>query len=570
MATTRGQHLLGKEIGSCVLERLLGYGGSSAVFLARSLTSGDEVAVKVFLPRSTLDGAMRKSFYQRFLREAEAASQIEHPHILSIYAYGEHEGLPYIVMPYMSGGTLSEYVQQQGPLSLDEARRYLTQVASALDYAHTEGYIHCDVKPANILLDGQGNAALSDFGIVRWQQAEQPEVGGGDRGGKKSGAETLMGTPDYVSPEQALGEALDGRSDIYSLGATLYALLTGAPPFKADTPIALALMHVHEAPTPVGLLRADVTPQIDFVVARALAKWPEERFQTASSFALAFGLAVSEAGETAQFSLKHARLARVEAPNPRTPTSLTVLSASAEPVVQIKPISPLQPRFSFWRGGLLLTLAALLLLGCLLTALFIGALNSARSRISGGTATVSLPRGLLDDTENWPQSSTFLFRQHTYIIQNVAPQGGPALAFYEDHIYTNFRLQVTTEELTGTLNGADYYGMAFRASSDQSRYYLFDVTAWGGGLYDFLRYDGDHWTTLVDGQIPLFRAATGQQNTLAVVARDNVFTLYINGEQIGGTVRDSSTRVRFSGEIGLVVEEAKAQVAFSGLLLSTL
>jgi serine/threonine protein kinase len=550
---------------------LLGYGGSSAVFLARSLTSGDEVAVKVLLPRSTLDGAMRKSFYLRFLREAEAASQIEHPHILSIYAYGEHEGLPYIVMPYMPGGTLSEYVQRHGPLSLDEARRYLTQVAAALDYAHTEGYVHCDVKPANILLDGQGNAALSDFGIVRWQQAEQPEEGNSEKGAKKPGTETLMGTPDYVSPEQALGESLDGRSDIYSLGATLYALLTGAPPFKADTPIALALMHVHEAPTPVGLLRADVTPQIDYVIAKSLAKWPEERFQTAGAFALAFGLAVSEAGEAAQISLKHARLTKLEVPNPRTPAPLALLPISAEPIVQIRLLPPAQPRIHFWRSGLLLTLVALLLLSCLLTALFIGALNSAHSRAVAHTPTVSLPHGPLDDTENWPQSSTFFFRQHAYVIQNVASQGSPAMAFYENHIYTNFRLQVTTEEIKGSFNGADYYGMAFRASSDQSRYYLFDVTAWGGGLYDFLRYDGgDHWTTLVDGQIPLFQVAAGKQNTLAVVARDNVFMLYINGQQVGRPIGDHSSKIRFSGEIGLVVEELETEVAFSGLLLTTL
>jgi serine/threonine protein kinase len=569
VATTRGQHLLGKEIGSCVLERLLGYGGSSAVFLARSLTSGEEVAVKVFLPRSTLDGAMRKSFYLRFLREAEAASQIEHPHILSIYAYGEHEGLPYIVMPYMSGGTLSEYVQRHGPLSLEEARRYLTQVAAALDYAHTEGYVHCDVKPANILLDGQGNAALSDFGIVRWQQAEQPEEGSGGKEAKKSGTDTLMGTPDYVSPEQALGEALDGRSDVYSLGATLYALLTGAPPFKAETPIALALMHVHEAPTPVGLLRADVTPQIDYVVAKSLAKWPEERFQTAGAFALAFGLAVSEAGESAQFSLKHARLARLEVPNPRTPMPLTALPVSAEPLVQIKPLPQAMPHIRSWRSGLLLSLVAVLLLGCLLTALFIGALGAARSRVVS-TPTAPVPHGLLDDTENWPQSSTFFFRQHAYFIQNAAPQGSPALAFYENHIYTNFRLQITTAEIKGSFNGADYYGVVFRASSDQSRYYLFDVTAWGGGLYDFLRYDGgDHWTTLVDGQIPLFQVPAGKQNTLAVVARDNVFTLSINGQQIGQPIFDHSSKIRFSGEIGLVVEELKTEVAFSGLLLTT-
>ncbi|HET8840769.1 MAG TPA: serine/threonine-protein kinase, partial [Ktedonobacteraceae bacterium] len=224
MTTTRGQHLIGKEIGSCILERLLGYGGSSAVFLARSLTLEEAVAVKVFLPRSTLDGAMRKSFYRRFLREAEAASQLDHPNILTIYAYGEHEGLPYIVMPYMPGGTLAEHVQQHGPLSLQEARRYLEQMTAALDYAHANGCVHCDVKPANILLDGAGGAALSDFGIVRLLQNDKEDT----QPGGKSG-EVLMGTPDYVSPEQALGEKLDGRSDVYSLGATLYYLLTGEP-----------------------------------------------------------------------------------------------------------------------------------------------------------------------------------------------------------------------------------------------------------------------------------------------------------------------------------------------------
>ena len=129
MTTTRGQHLIGKEIGSYILETLLGYGGSSAVFLARSQTadehSGEQVAVKVFLPRSTMDGQTRRSFYRRFLREAEAASQLDHPNILSIYSYGEHEGLPYIVMPYMRGGTLAEYVQRQGSLSLQEALHFV-------------------------------------------------------------------------------------------------------------------------------------------------------------------------------------------------------------------------------------------------------------------------------------------------------------------------------------------------------------------------------------------------------------------------------------------------------------
>lgn len=570
MTTTRGQHLLGKEIGSCILERLLGYGGSSAVFLARSLTSNEEVAVKVFLPRSTLDGQMRKSFYQRFLREAEAASQLDHLHILSIYAYGEHEGMPYIVMPYMRGGTLAEYVKEHGPFSLQEAARYLEQVASALDYAHQHGCVHCDVKPANILLDGKGNAALSDFGIVRWQPSE-PADGNATMPEKKPGNETLMGTPDYVSPEQALGEPLDGRSDVYSLGATLYDLLTGEPPFKADTPIALALMHVHEAPTPVGLLRADVTPQIDFVISRALAKWPEERFQKAGDLATAFGLALKEADEYAQFSLKLTRPARQATPNPRTPTPPAVLPEIPQAVVQIKAVPKSRAGVNPWRVVLLLGLTVLLLLGCLLTALLIGTINSGHSRAARSGVTPTATPGPLNDPQGWPQSSTFFFQQSAYIIQNTASLGAPAIAFYANHIYTNFRLQVTTIEIKGSFNSADYYGVAFRASSDQSRYYLFDVTAWNGGLYDFLRYDGeDHWTTLADGPIANFRPLAGQQNMLGVVAQGSTFTLSVNGQQLRSPIRDRSGKVRFSGEQGLVVEEQKTSVAFSKLSILAL
>src|SRR5215831_10576217 len=152
MSTTRGQHLIGQEIGHCILENLIGYGGSSAVFLAHNRSTNEQVAVKVFLPRSTMDKQAQHNFYRRFLREAQAASELDHPNILSIYAYGEHNGLPYIVMPYMAGGTLSEYIAKHGPLPLSEAKQYLEQISAALDYAHEHGRVHCDVKPANILL----------------------------------------------------------------------------------------------------------------------------------------------------------------------------------------------------------------------------------------------------------------------------------------------------------------------------------------------------------------------------------------------------------------------------------
>ena len=572
MTTTRGQHLLGKEIGSCILERLLGYGGSSAVFLARSLTSEEQVAVKVFLPRSTLDGQMRKSFYQRFLREAEAASQLDHPNILSVFAYGEHEGMPYIVMPYMAGGTLSEYVQQHGPLSLEEALLYLEQIATALDYAHEHNCVHCDVKPANILLDAAGNAALSDFGIVHMlQDAEGSSVS--DKAPKKNASETLMGTPDYVSPEQALGEKLDGRSDVYSLGATLYALLTGEPPFQADTPIALALMHVHEAPTPVGLLRADVTPQIDFVMSKALAKWPEERFQTAGSFATAFKLAINETNEHALLSSKQGRLVKRQLSDDGsiitpTPASTPVIAQSIVPITQLA-----KRRFYPRRASLLISLVALLALTCLVAALFIRNASTPRARSASRHPTPTVSPGPFDlltgDEGNWPQGGAFSFLSGTYSVENTSTLGEPALAFYGNHYYGDFHIQVTTKEINGSLDGADYYGLAFRAPLDQSHYYFFEVTASGGGQYGFLRYDG-HWESLGYGLLKNFNVLKGASNTLSLDAKGTSFTFAINGKPAGKVISDTTKKALNSGEIGLMVEQHGSEVVFSHLYINAL
>lgn len=562
MTTTRGQHLIGQEIGSCVLEKLLGYGGSSAVFLASSLTSEEQVAVKVFLPRSTLDSQMRNSFYRRFLREAEAASQLDHPNILTIYAYGEHDGLPYIVMPYMAGGTLSEYVQRNGPLSLQEARRYLEQIGAALDYAHAHGCVHCDVKPANILLDSSGQAALSDFGIVRLVQAE--EEAAREKRAQKS-HEALMGTPDYVSPEQALGEKLDGRSDIYSLGATLYFLLSGDPPFQADTPIALALMHVHETPTPLGVLRADVTPQIDLILSKALAKWPEERFSTAGAFCEAFAHALTDDDAAPHVMLKSTPLAKRQTGSENNPTPPHL---EARPIVLVRQQSP--TRLPLWRAPLTIIVLVLLLLGCLLTALFIGNVRTARPGDATPAGSQATPDALFGDQHNWPTDSALFFKDGRYHIQNNA-SAGLALAFYAKRRFANFRLSVVASEIRGSRNSVDYYGVIFRASPDQRHYYLFEVMAWNGGQYGFLRSDGDGlWTMLAYGGTPGLLTAPGQSNTLSVVAQGDTFALSINGKKVGKTVRDRSHEAISSGSIGLVVEEQHTEVAFSQLHISPL
>jgi serine/threonine protein kinase len=548
--TTRGQHLTGKEVGDCLLEYLLGYGGSSVVFLAQLLSSGEKVAVKVFLPHSTLDVEAQKNFYHRFLREAKAASQLDHPHVLSIYSYGQHEGLPYIVMPYMPGGTLSEYVAHDGPLSFRAAQQYLEQIASALDYAHTNGCVHCDVKPANILLDGEGQALLTDFGIVRLQA---------DDGHPLKSAEALMGTPDYLSPEQALGQALDSRSDIYSLAVTLFFLLAGSPPFRADSALALALLHVHEPPPLLGSIRADVTPQIDLVLGKALSKWPEQRYQTAGEFSDAFAEAVANANTIDQIAFTHHR-------TQSDPFGKGGKAASPlGPAVRIKavwerPVKCSQVAIAF--------ILLLLILAASVSAAIIRSSTAKAPSPVQSTSTVQKTYDLFDAEDAWlpgsHESSYFFDKRGRYHILNTSSQT-IAVAWYTSGQFTNFHLQVTTSEVAGTPE--DFYGVVLH-TIDQSHFYLFDVSALDGGQFAFERCDEQcHWLT--GDSVAAHSTTIGQSNILSVEVRGNTFTFFING-QLVGKYTDHSTPVFASVEVGVCVEEKGSEVAFSRLQIDKL
>jgi len=570
VATTRGQHLLGQEIGSYILEKLLGYGGSSAVFLAQSRTSDEKVAVKVFLPRSTMDKQMQKNFYARFLREAQAASELDHPNILPIYSYGEHHGLPYIVMPYMAGGTLAEYVSRHGPLSLSQAQYYFEQISSALDYAHEHRCVHCDVKPANILLDGAGHAMLSDFGIVRLMQPEDATV----QQSMKS-AETLMGTPDYISPEQALGARLDGRSDVYSLGVTLFFFLIGSPPFKAENSIAMALMHVHETPPALGTLRADATPQIDKVIAKALSKWPDERFQTAGEFSAAFAEAVADADQHALSESSDKK--RASASNGGGKQAIAAL----KPIVQIKPVG--RGAFKLRRYVLSAVMLLLVIAASVITVNVVRIANTP-PRVQPTPTTTPTDYLAGEQSGEWPQDGqdrTFFFQNGQYHIRNKFPPKYIAMAFYNNgnSTFTNFRLTVTTSEIHGSRDCGDYYGIVFRSSANpvsygqaSVSYYLFEIAACNGGQYAFLRYDGNkkpqfQWTQIQSG---LITTKLGQSNVITAEVKDNKFTFLVNKKPVDTPMTDPSTQPLSSGDIGLSVEEQNTEVAFSQLHIEKL
>ncbi len=546
---TNREDFTGKEVGDCLLEYLLGYGGSSAVFLAQSLSSGEKVAVKIFLPRSTMDVEAQKNFYLRFLREAEAASQLDHPHILSIYSYGQHEGLPYIVMPYMPGGTLSDYVAHDGPLSLSAAQQYLEQIASALDYAHTNDCVHCDVKPANILLDGEGQALLADFGIVRLKADDTLPL--------KSG-EALMGTPDFLSPEQALGKALDSRSDIYSLAVTLFFLLAGSPPFRADSALALALLHVSEPPPLLGTIRADVTPQIDLVIGKALSKEPEQRYQTAGEFSDAFAEAVANTIDQIAYN------------NHRTQSDPLGKDRKAapplEPAVRIKAVW--ERSFKFSQVAIALIFLLLILAASVSAAIIRSSTAKAPSPVQP-TSTAQNTYYPFDDEDGWLPSSNdssyFFDKLGRYYIQNTSSQT-MAVAWYTGDQFTNFHLQVTASEVASTQ--ADFYGVVLRAA-DQSYFYLFDVSALYGGQFAFWRCDKQcQW--LPDDSVSALSTTIGQSNTLlSVEATGNTFTFFINGYPVG-KYTDSSTRAFAHVEVGLCVEEKDSEVTFSRLQIDKL
>lgn len=250
----------------------IGRGGMAVVYRATDLRLHRRVAIKLLPPELAFNADVR----ERFLREAQTAAQLTHPNIVPIYTVDERDGLVYFVMALVDGESLAERLVREPRLPVSETRTILTAVADALAYAHSQGVVHRDVKPDNIMLDRTtGRPMVTDFGIAR--------AAAGDSRLTVTGV--AIGTPAYMSPEQALGEReLDGRSDIYSLGVIAYQMLAGEPPFKASNTPAMLVKHVSETPRPLLSLRPDAPPSLAYAIARALAKKPEERWPDAGAF----------------------------------------------------------------------------------------------------------------------------------------------------------------------------------------------------------------------------------------------------------------------------------------------
>jgi tetratricopeptide (TPR) repeat protein/tRNA A-37 threonylcarbamoyl transferase component Bud32 len=356
--------LAGRNLGPYRLLEQLGAGGMATVYKAYHAAMDRYVAIKV-LPQHL---ARDPNFRARFQQEARVIARLEHRHILPVYDVAEEDSIPYLVMRYTDGGDLNGLLA--GRPTLGRMVELVAQVAEALGYAHRQGVIHRDVKPANVLIGRDGDALLADFGIAKIYENTLQLTGEGN----------MVGTPAYMAPEQLQGKHVDARTDIYALGVVLYQILTGECPFVAETPLAVAMMHIHNPLRPPRQLKSDIPEPIERVILRAMAKDPQDRFQTAEDLAEALRAALV-AGPSVAVPV---------APAPSPPTAPTPV---AEPGHAAAAPSVVAPRRAngrmLWFAGA--GLAMLAVVAALAFALTRGPADSGRAAATTTSATASGP-----------------------------------------------------------------------------------------------------------------------------------------------------------------------------------
>jgi eukaryotic-like serine/threonine-protein kinase len=356
------QTLLG---GRYLVESELGRGGMATVFKGTDTVLGRPVAVKVLSPQYSGDA----NFVTRFRREAQAAASLNHPNLVSVYDTGTDDGVHFIVMEFVEAKTLADYLAGGGRIMPERSIEIAEAVCDALSVAHAHGIIHRDIKPANIMITSKGDVKVTDFGIAR----------------VISGADTLaqtaavLGTASYLSPEQAQSQPVDQRSDIYSLGVALYEMVTGRPPFSGDSPVMVASKHVLEQPTPPSKLNADVSPELEAVIMKAMAKNPDNRYQDADEM---------------RADLERARLGQGVQATPLLPESARTqrIAPAGPPTAVLPPAAPEDGGRRRWWIPALIILLILAVLGGGLYLL-------ASSLLSTNTGSVTVPdvRGFTQD-----------------------------------------------------------------------------------------------------------------------------------------------------------------------------
>ncbi len=593
------QHdLSGSVLGQYQVLEALGAGGMARVYKALHPRLKRTVALKVILP----DAASRPGFRERFEREAQVIARLQHPNIVAVYDFGEANGLPYLVMQYVGGGPLSRLLKQGQPLSLPQAVQYTAQMARALHHAHSQGIIHRDVKPSNMLLDEHDatHLLLSDFGIAKLLATSgEGESGQPEALQPLTTTGNIIGTPEFMAPEQAQGGAVDARTDIYALGVVLYTLLTGQLPFRGTTPLGVLYQHVHTPPPALSQINPSVPPALAEIVACALAKRPEERFSTAEAFARALDTALLsqsqiDAAPTLPGPFGATRLAPDVWPGlPTRPSSgaLAGMTPSSgvpapgfhtaptplpgqPPAVALPPARPRRSRLP-WLGAAL----AVLLVGAfvLLAArgnLLAGVLKAGGAATAPPQATQTALIGPITDTfkvntNGWQTGNIngdpgLHWTLGSGVYDLVIPAGNAYAQSYFPtpanlHPPKDFTLEITVKQVAGvTVLG---YGLIFRETvvtqGQQATVNTYAFTINSAGQYQFQVYHQSQAGSVSFSSPPAgtLQTGLGQTNDLKVVVQGDHFSLYANNHLLPGPNSDNSwTDASYvSGQVGLLV-----------------
>lgn len=565
----------GQMLGPYRIINQIGQGGMATVYKAYQPSMDRNVAIKV------LPGQLASSpeFRQRFQQEARIIAKLEHPHILPVFDYGENDGVTYFVMRYLDAGTLSEKMVKGRPLPLGEIDHLFTQLAEALSYAHGFGIIHRDLKPSNALIDSHGNVFLTDFGIAKLLESASPRL---------TQTDAIMGTPAYISPEQARADKVDQRSDIYSLGIILYEMVTGRVPFVAETPLAVILKHVSDSLPPPSSIKSDVPEAIEKVVLKALAKHPGDRFATVAEFLATWKDALEEARSAPR------RSAAVSAP-PEPPMGTP---APSYPTPAPAPKTSSTPKattgsagWATWVVGCLVALCGLAVLGGGAFLLF-NAANQPPTATPRPTQTAvppatSTPRptatavpdvgeiileddfsddsiwGLLDGS-----SSSIAYTDETLQVQ-LFEENWIVWTTPDEEYYENVHIEVTAYNNDGEDTTA--FGTVCYQQEDGTSYYYAVMTPAGEyaiamaaeGETDFFFTNNDEW-----GDSNLIENKSSYR--IGMDCGDGQLSLYVDGQLIDSVSDDTFT----GGTSGLIVwsgdNVSSADVSFDDFLMTTL
>jgi serine/threonine protein kinase len=560
----------GQMLGPYRIINQIGRGGMATVYKAYQSSVDRYVAVKV-LPSQLAES---REFATRFQQEARIIAKLEHPHILPVFDYGETDGVAYFVMRYLDAGTLKDRMEAGRPLPLEEIDKLFTQLAEALSYAHGRGIVHRDLKPANALIDSHGNVFLTDFGIAKLLESASPRL---------TQTDAIMGTPAYISPEQAQGQPVDQRSDIYSLGIILYEMVTGSVPFVAETPLAVLFKHISDPLPPPSVVKPDIRPAIEKVILKALAKDPRDRFATAAEFVAAWERALATVDQVAESeTVPPARTATGAQTQPKPVPATKTATRAGLPTV--------------WIAGCLV--AACVLFGLAGTVMMASnLLGSSTPTIPPATetatsipatntsaplpsATVPVPNpgeilleddfsddsvwGTITDTES---SVTY---ENSTLNMHVLQENWVIWSTPNDEDYRNVHLEVTV-----TRNDSDpttaFGFICAQQPKDWSFYYLAATSA---GQYALIK--------ATDGESDVFLTGDGEWEFSDAIAKNAAsyrvgadcgngrLTLYVDGRQIASAT-DSTYG---TGRVGLFAwsgdKPSSANVNFDDFLLTSL